>query len=198
MEGWMDGWMEDEWMDGWGTRLPRQELSQTQFGISYKAQTSTKPVSSVCGAEAQEREGGLGRTQAHEDGWPPDRACLSLGRDISSTLVVAVPTSPLWGCLVAECRRMRVGALPIQRRSCAHLQRMIWSDGAASDWHGLQKFREMSATEDSGQKSHWLGGWNEAIFRRAKFISHCPLKWNFQRNICRETGSRCVVQMLAK
>lgn len=42
----MDGWMDE------ALEFPRQELSQTQFGISYKAQTTAGNVCQECaGAE---------------------------------------------------------------------------------------------------------------------------------------------------
>ena len=68
----MDGYMDEAWP------LPRQELSQTQFDVGYKAQTSSKPVSSECEAEAPEEEERLGCTQAHADDWLPDCGHISM------------------------------------------------------------------------------------------------------------------------
>ena len=68
----MDGYMDES------SPLPRQELSQTQFDIGYKAQTSSKPVSSECEAEAPEKEERLGCTQAHADDWLPDCGHISM------------------------------------------------------------------------------------------------------------------------
>ena len=101
----MDGCMDEAWP------FPRQELSQTQFDIGYKAQTSSKPVSSECEAEAQEEEERLGCTQAHADDWLPDCGHHQYGRDTGSTLVVAMPASWLWDCWVAVCKRTRMVAL---------------------------------------------------------------------------------------
>lgn len=74
---------------------------------------------------------------------------------------------------------------------------MIWSGGSTSDDvdfpnSGRCLTRKTLARNPTGQ------GQSEAVFILAKSISLCQYVWDFQKNVCWETFSRSIVQMLAR
>lgn len=101
----------------WGTTGPKASPGPDIIGISYEAET--KPLS-LCQACVGRRPRKRRKVReylmwARADGWPAGSSHSNLSVDTGNTLGMAMPASLLWGCCVAEYRRVRVGALYPQK-----------------------------------------------------------------------------------